>query len=100
MRTAFAGNRKHGIEAQVYMTDLSHIPPRHRAMIIETARSHHVDVADMLGPKHIRRFYRPRQAAMKAIRALPKPPSYVLIGRWFGGRNHATVINAVKSEQR
>ncbi|MFO7804559.1 MAG: chromosomal replication initiator protein DnaA [Paracoccaceae bacterium] len=55
-----------------------------------------IRLSDMIGPRRLRQIARPRQIAMylsKQItsRSLPE------IGRRFGGRDHTTVIHAVKT---
>ena len=48
----------------------------------------------MKGKSRTRRFLRPRQVAMYLARALTDH-SLPEIGRWFGGRDHTTVLHAV-----
>jgi hypothetical protein len=54
-----------------------------------------IDVAVMLSPRRPRRFARPRQIAMFLARELT-PRSYPDIGSYFGGRDHTTVLHAVR----
>ena len=54
-----------------------------------------IRLSDMIGPKRVRNFARPRQVAMylckqMTSRSLPE------IGRCFGGRDHTTVMHGVK----
>ena len=54
-----------------------------------------IRLSDMIGPKRLRTFARPRQMAMylakqMTSRSLPE------IGRRFGGRDHTTVMHGVK----
>ena len=54
-----------------------------------------IRLSDMIGPKRLRTFARPRQMAMylakqMTSRSLPE------IGRRFGGRDHTTVLHGVK----
>jgi chromosomal replication initiator protein len=54
-----------------------------------------IRLSDMIGPKRLRSFARPRQVAMylskhMTSRSLPE------IGRRFGGRDHTTVMHGVK----
>ncbi|MGR3415881.1 chromosomal replication initiator protein DnaA [Pseudooceanicola nanhaiensis] len=56
---------------------------------------YNIRLSDMLGPKRVRSFARPRQVAMylakqMTSRSLPE------IGRRFGGRDHTTVLHGVK----
>jgi chromosomal replication initiator protein len=53
---------------------------------------YNIRLSDMIGPKRLRNFARPRQVAMylckqMTSRSLPE------IGRRFGGRDHTTVMN-------
>ncbi len=56
---------------------------------------YNIRLSDMIGPKRLRNFARPRQVAMylckqMTSRSLPE------IGRRFGGRDHTTVMHGVK----
>ena len=56
---------------------------------------YNIRLSDMLGPKRVRTYARPRQVAMylskqMTSRSLPE------IGRRFGGRDHTTVLHGVK----
>ena len=56
---------------------------------------YNIRLSDLIGPKRVRVFARPRQVAMylakhMTSRSLPE------IGRRFGGRDHTTVMHAVK----
>jgi len=55
----------------------------------------HIRLSDMIGPKRLRSYARPRQIAMYfckqlTTRSLPE------IGRRFGGRDHTTVMHGVR----
>ena len=52
-------------------------------------------MADLLGPRRARAVSRPRQVAMFLSKQLTTK-SLPEIGRRFGGRDHTTVIHAVK----
>lgn len=59
------------------------------------AEHYNIRLSDMIGPKRVRSFARPRQIAMflckrMTSRSLPE------IGKRFGGRDHTTVMHAVK----
>ncbi len=61
----------------------------------KVAEHYNIRLSDMLGPKRVRSFARPRQVAMylakqMTSRSLPE------IGRRFGGRDHTTVLHGVK----
>ena len=59
------------------------------------AERYNIRLSEMIGPKRLRNFARPRQVAMylckqMTSRSLPE------IGRRFGGRDHTTVMHGVK----
>ena len=65
----------------------------------KVAEHYNIRLADMIGPKRVRTIARPRQVAMylskhMTTRSLPE------IGRRFGGRDHTTVIHAVRQIER
>ena len=61
----------------------------------QVADHYNIRLSDMIGPKRLRSFARPRQVAMylckqMTSRSLPE------IGRRFGGRDHTTVMHGVR----
>ena len=54
-----------------------------------------IRLSDMLGPKRLRTFARPRQVAMYLSKQMTRR-SLPEIGRSFGGRDHTTVMHGVK----
>ena len=59
------------------------------------AEHYNIRLSEMIGPKRVRNFARPRQVAMylckqMTSRSLPE------IGRRFGGRDHTTIMHGVK----
>ena len=61
----------------------------------KVSEHYNIRLSDMIGPKRLRTFARPRQVAMylskqMTSRSLPE------IGRRFGGRDHTTVMHGVK----
>ncbi len=54
-----------------------------------------IRLSDMIGPKRVRNFARPRQIAMYLCKQLTSR-SLPEIGRRFGGRDHTTVMHGVK----
>lgn len=54
---------------------------------------------DLKGPQRLRRIARPRQVAMYLSRRLT-PRSLPQIGRAFGGRDHTTVIHAIRQIEK
>ncbi|MEM8788651.1 MAG: chromosomal replication initiator protein DnaA [Pseudomonadota bacterium] len=61
----------------------------------KVAAHYNVRMADMLGPRRVRTVSRPRQIAMFLAKKLTTK-SFPEIGRQFGGRDHTTVMHAVK----
>ncbi|WP_292019216.1 chromosomal replication initiator protein DnaA [Maritimibacter sp. UBA3975] len=61
----------------------------------KVAEHYGVRFSDMIGPKRLRSIARPRQVAMMLSKELTTR-SYPDIGRRFGGRDHSTVMHAVK----
>ena len=59
------------------------------------AEHYHIRLSDMIGPKRVRNFARPRQVAMYLCKQLTSR-SLPEIGRRFGGRDHTTVMHGVK----
>ncbi len=72
---------------------------RKRITIDEIQRTvcqfYHVDRTEMASKRRARAVVRPRQVAMYLAKVLT-PRSYPEIGRKFGGRDHSTVIHAVR----
>lgn len=56
---------------------------------------YNIRLSDMIGPKRVRNFARPRQVAMYLCKQLTSR-SLPEIGRRFGGRDHTTVMHGVK----
>ena len=61
----------------------------------KVSEHYNIRLSDMIGPKRVRSYARPRQVAMylsktMTSRSLPE------IGRRFGGRDHTTVMHGVK----
>lgn len=61
----------------------------------KTCDYYHVRMSDMMSPKRSRNIARPRQMAMWLTKLLTQK-SYPEIGKRFGGRDHTTVIHAVR----
>lgn len=59
------------------------------------AEHYNIRLSDMIGPKRVRSFARPRQVAMFLCKQLTSR-SLPEIGRRFGGRDHTTVMHGVK----
>ncbi|WP_235924237.1 chromosomal replication initiator protein DnaA [Pseudoroseicyclus tamaricis] len=56
---------------------------------------YNIRLSDLIGPKRLRHYARPRQVAMYLSKTMTNR-SLPEIGRRFGGRDHTTVIHAVK----
>lgn len=56
---------------------------------------YNIRLSEMIGPKRVRNFARPRQVAMFLCKKLTSR-SLPEIGRRFGGRDHTTVMHGVK----
>ena len=54
-----------------------------------------IRLSDLIGPKRLRSYARPRQIAMYLAKTLTHR-SFPEIGRRFGGRDHTTVMHAVR----
>lgn len=61
-----------------------------------TADHYGITVADIISKRRKRTISRPRQVAMYFCKKLT-PRSYPEIGRFFGGRDHSTVIHAYRT---
>ncbi len=61
----------------------------------KVAEHYNIRLSDMIGPKRVRTFARPRQIAMYLCKQLTSR-SLPEIGRRFGGRDHTTVMHGVK----
>ncbi|HAH11844.1 MAG TPA: chromosomal replication initiator protein DnaA [Alphaproteobacteria bacterium] len=64
-----------------------------------TANFYGIRIADMDGPRRTRTLVRPRQTAMYIAKSLTSR-SYPEIGKRFGGRDHTTVMHAVRQVER
>jgi chromosomal replication initiator protein len=62
------------------------------------ADRHHVSVKAIRGPSRRPQTVRARHAAVYLARRLT-PHSYAVISRWFGGRDHSTLIHSCKRVQ-
>jgi chromosomal replication initiator protein len=61
----------------------------------KVAEHYRIRLADLVGPKRLRSFARPRQVAMYLAKTMTSR-SLPDIGRRFGGRDHTTVIHGVR----
>jgi chromosomal replication initiator protein len=75
-----------------------------REIAVAVAASHGCSVAELRGQSRIRIIARPRQEAMWLCRQVRLADgkhrySLPLIGHFFGGRDHTTVLHAVRVHQ-
>ncbi|MDQ2094014.1 chromosomal replication initiator protein DnaA [Rhodalgimonas zhirmunskyi] len=61
----------------------------------KVSEHYNIRLSDMIGPKRVRSFARPRQVAMFLCKQLTSR-SLPEIGRRFGGRDHTTVMHGVR----
>merc|ERR1711991_493788 len=61
----------------------------------KVSEHYNIRLSDMIGPKRVRTYARPRQIAMFLSKQLTSR-SLPEIGRRFGGRDHTTVMHGVK----
>ncbi|GAA6147008.1 chromosomal replication initiator protein DnaA [Pseudooceanicola nitratireducens] len=61
----------------------------------KVAEHYNIRMSDLIGPKRVRTYARPRQVAMYLAKQLTSR-SLPEIGRRFGGRDHTTVIHGVR----
>jgi len=59
-----------------------------------------VSLEEVQGPRRTRAFVRPRQMAMYRIIKERPDLSYPMVGRFFGGRDHTTVLHAVRKIEK
>jgi chromosomal replication initiator protein len=56
---------------------------------------YNIRLSDLIGPKRVRTFARPRQVAMYLAKTMTSR-SLPEIGRRFGGRDHTTIMHGVR----
>jgi chromosomal replication initiator protein len=61
----------------------------------KVSEHYNIRLSDMIGPKRVRTYARPRQVAMYLAKTMTSR-SLPEIGRRFGGRDHTTVMHGVK----
>jgi hypothetical protein len=67
-----------------------------RAIVALTARAFGADLAGVLGPRHTRDLVRPRFAACLLIDEFRPDCSRSAAGRALGGRDHSTILHALR----
>lgn len=91
-----------GFDEHLLLGDMAPAPKRTPAVADiqrEVAAFFHIPVAEMTSERRAREVARPRQVAMYLAKKLT-PKSLPNIGRQFGGRDHTTVIHAVRQVER
>lgn len=82
------------------MTENLTMPARVERIVREVGAAHGVRISDIIGKSMLGGIVAARFEAMwrvrKEITINGKPPSLATMGRWFGGRDQASVHNAVK----
>lgn len=76
-------------------------PPSVVAITQEVAAQHQVTVGELISPSRRQDLTRARFVIWHRIReeirfTSGRPPSFPLIGRWFGGRDHSTIVSGVQ----
>ena len=62
----------------------------------KVSEHYNIRLSDMIGPKRLRSYARPRQVAMFLCKKMTSRSLLPEIGRRFGGRDHTTVMHGVK----
>lgn len=74
-------------------------PPTMREIATDVAQRHGVTLAELRGPCRAYRIAHPRQEAFALIKAAGRQSS-PQIGRYFGGRDHSTVLHGIKMHKK
>jgi chromosomal replication initiation ATPase DnaA len=74
--------------------DRPRLPPRIQAIVEDVSLETGVPVPVLMAPSRARKIARARWIAWRRMRALDNPPSFPLIGYWFG-KDHTTIIHGV-----
>lgn len=69
-------------------------------IVAETAVKHRVTVKEILGPKRTKPIVRARHEAFYRARIERPDMSYPELGMAFGGKDHTTILHAVKKMER
>jgi hypothetical protein len=80
--------------------EIARLASPERVIIRIVAERFGVTVADIMGSERSHRGCRPRHAAMWIARQLLPHRSLPALGRRFGGKDHTTVISAIKRVDR
>jgi chromosomal replication initiation ATPase DnaA len=76
-----------------------------RAVLADVAALHGVDPDDIIGPSRLREIVHARQdVAWKVLKAqtdsLETRYSLSQIGTWLGGRDHTTILHAIRAHEK
>jgi chromosomal replication initiation ATPase DnaA len=76
-----------------------------RAVLADVSERHGVDPYDITGPSRLREIVHARQEVAWKVRkaqdALGKPRfSLPQIGTWLGGRDHTTILHAIRAHEK
>ena len=82
-----------------------YFPPKTRGdvvkeIIADVARAHDVSAVDITGPTRVRKVCAARFEVAWRLHRLPWRPSSVRIGQLLGGRDHATILAAIKRHEQ
>ena len=67
-----------------------------KEIIAHVAAIYGYPVSDILGPRRRKPIVKARHAAMKAVADARPDLSYPQIGKFFGGRDHTTILHAIQ----
>ncbi|WP_454760624.1 helix-turn-helix domain-containing protein [Caulobacter segnis] len=79
------------------------MPPRVRAIVDEVAEKYDLRSDQLIGRGPARVYSHPRFEAIYRVRSEisinGSAPSLPLIGSWFGGRDHTSIMNALRRHE-
>lgn len=71
-----------------------------KRIIARVAEAFGVTHADIIGPRQFAALVRARWAAIAAVREARPDLSMIQLGRAFGGRDHTTILHAIRKMER
>jgi chromosomal replication initiator protein len=83
----------------IWKGELPNPKPTMREMAMEVAEKHGVTLEDLQGPSRTQKLATARQEAMARIYATGRY-STTQVGRFFGGRDHTTVMHGCRAHAR
>lgn len=81
------------------------MPKAIRDMVSYLASCYEITFEDLVGQAKAKKYTHPRHEAFARVREIvddqghPKY-SFIVIGQWFGGRDHSTVLSGVKAHRK